>query len=646
MPPEITSRRLVEQKRTSKTSAASDAPAGPVITSLRLHVICIVMSLLAAIIFTLTEHDDHRNTIWCVFEIAVQAVLVAVATVYFRRRIERLHNSPFILPMLVMVACLSLISEPIKRWLFDSGRAFEILVMNSQCNLMLALAVCGFRMSFQRLAVIIAVFMTIFCCTISDARGLIPLTILFAVVAITWLVASWWETVDRRLLRTERRGLPKLWLATAAGLPLLALLSAGAFGSNRVTTALRGFMPSSGGTGQYDPFSRGGVNDGDALIAGNNDIKSFGPLEEAPFVDSEKPSLYDVVNDTFDEPPRKIEKQERAIALPAELMKHIHQMMAEAKQAGREFSLLRSKKRGDRRRISDLNTHALFYVAGRTPVHLKTEVYELFDGIDWAPLTTMERVANLKLKNVEGRDWLQIPAAGTGFEMFSGSATHSLKVAHLDGNTIPTPTHAIGANIDLVDRADMYSVSHAGIVSLNRESVPSMTPINFVSRCVDRTQLIDSDTISKVRRTKVRNLSDVTFYLPQGEDFDRVQELSERVVGDLPRGWPQIAAIEKHLRENYVLDRDSPASEDATSPVFEFLFESRRGPEYSFGSAATVMLRSLGYPARMVNGFYARPERYDERKKHTAVLAKDVHVWCEVCIGADTWLTDRTLARL
>ena len=132
--------------------------------------------------------------------------------------------------MLVMVACVNLLFEPIQRLLFGTGHPFEMLVMHSQCNLMLALAVCGFRLPFQRLAVIIAVFMTIFCCTISNARGLIPLTILFAVVGVTWLVASWWETVDRRLLKTERQGLPKLWLATAAGMPLLALLSVGAFG--------------------------------------------------------------------------------------------------------------------------------------------------------------------------------------------------------------------------------------------------------------------------------------------------------------------------------------------------------------------------------------------------------------------------------
>ncbi len=50
------------------------------------------------------------------------------------------------------------------------------------------------------------------------------------------------------------------------------------------------------------------------------------------------------------------------------------------------------------------------------------------------------------------------------------------------------------------------------------------------------------------------------------------------------------------------------------------------------------MLRSLGYPTRLVTGFYARPERFDRRAGQTAVLADDVHVWGEVCIDGRTWI--------
>ena len=190
--------------RTLKTTTTNRPRAAePAIASLRLHAICVVMSLLSAFIFTLTEHDDHENSLWCALEIAMQTLVVVLATFHFRRRIAVVHESPVILPVLLMVASLSLICEPFQRVLLGNGHAFEILIMHSSCNLMLALAVCGFRMSFQRLAALIAVFMTIFCCTISNAPRLIPLIALFSIAAIVWLVAAWWETVDRRVLEAE-----------------------------------------------------------------------------------------------------------------------------------------------------------------------------------------------------------------------------------------------------------------------------------------------------------------------------------------------------------------------------------------------------------------------------------------------------------
>ena len=637
MPPEVTSRQIRDHRMT-QTLPVGKSSGESVVASLRLHVVCVILTLLAAYIFVLTEHDDHQHTFWCIFEISVQTILVVIATVYFRVRVRLLQQSSALMPMLLMIACLSLICEPIQRLLFNTGHSFEMLVMHSQCNLMLALAVCGFRITFQRLAAIIAVFMTIFCCTISNARGLIPLTILFAIASIVWLVTSWWETVDCRLLKSERSGFPKWGLTTIAVVPLTALLGVGAFGSNTVTTALNGFMPSSGGTGQYDPFSRGGVNDGDALIAGNENIKSFAALEDAPFLDSDKPSLYDVFNDTFDEPPRRIKKQERAIALPAELLKHIHQMIAEAKQAGREFSLLRSEKQGDERQIRDLDTHALFYVAGRTPLHLKTEVYELFDGVEWTP-SVGDTVAQVELRETEGRHWLNIPQHGKAFEIFDGTATHSLKVANLEGNVIPSPPHPVGVSIDLVDRADMYRVCDNGLISLNRKSVPTMTPINFVSRCVDRSVLAGSSRIQIVSKSSVNSVDDLCFFIPAGDSMDRIRQLSEQVTASLPRGIQQIDAIERFLRDNYELDRSQKVTEDSKTPLAEFLFEIRRGPEYLFASSAAVMLRSLGYSTRLIGGFYARPDRYDEQKQHTPVMAADAHLWCEVSIGAGCWIT-------
>lgn len=51
------------------------------------------------------------------------------------------------------------------------------------------------------------------------------------------------------------------------------------------TTALRGFMPTSGGTGRPDKFASGGVNDGDTLVSAQDNALSVGPVETDVFLD-------------------------------------------------------------------------------------------------------------------------------------------------------------------------------------------------------------------------------------------------------------------------------------------------------------------------------------------------------------------------
>lgn len=634
----IGSRQKASTQSKSQERAERSIDRGDAVltTSARLHSICIVTALIAASIFTLTEHDDHRLTFWCAFEMIVQTALVIIGTIFFRTRLKLLHDTSVVQPILVMVVTLTLLCEPFQRFFLGHGHPFEVMVMHSQSNLMLALAVCGFRIAFQRLALLIAVFLAIFSCTISNAPAIFPLTILFAIGCLVWLVASWWETVDRRLTSSESRRGPLLWLATGVGAPLLLLLTTAAFGANTVTTAFKGFMPSSGGTGDFDPFSRGGVKDGDALVAGNENIKAFAPLDDAPFLESDKPSLYDMFNDMFDEPPKKIKEQQRAIALPPELLKHVHQKMAEAKQAGREFSILRTNVTADKKRIHDLDTHAMFYVAGRVPSRFRMEVYEHFDGLTWFPMDGPQHPKPVHpcIKQIGDRPWLSIPLQGRGLEIHSGSETHSVKVANLDGNVIPSPPHVVGVSIDHVDRKDMYSVSAGNLVSLQRKSVPEMTPINVTSEYVDRSTLPQNCGTSLAIRS-----ADVTNQLPEDSYSGRIRQLAAQWTEGVPRGWLQVVAIENGLRQNYTVDREAKPSANMASPVGEFLFESKRGPEYLFASSAACLLRSLGYSTRMVSGFYAHPDNYDKRKQHTAVMAANAHFWCEVLVGLDTWVT-------
>ncbi len=106
----------------------------------------------------------------------------------------------------------------------------------------------------------------------------------------------------------------------------------------------------------------------------------------------------------------------------------------------------------------------------------------------------------------------------------------------------------------------------------------------------------------------------------------------------MPQGWAQIEAVVSNLRQHYTHDRLATAAPASIDVVADFLLGSRRGPDYLFASAAVVMIRSLGYPARLVSGLYAVPDRYDPRTRHTPVTSNDVHVWAEVRIPNGHWV--------
>jgi hypothetical protein len=179
-----------------------------------------------------------------------------------------------------------------------------------------------------------------------------------------------------------------------------------------------------------------------------------------------------------------------------------------------------------------------------------------------------------------------------------------------------------------VDRADLFGWHQEGIVRMSRASLEAQAAIHLRSEVMDQVSLRrNGDLVFETTRNSESRL------LPVGESMDRIAELANSWTVGLPRGMVQIDEICRRLREGYVLDREWVSGEDVLIPVEDFLFGSRRGPEYQFATAAVVMLRSLGYTARLVSGFYADPENYDPRKRKTLVRAENSHFWCEVFVG-------------
>jgi hypothetical protein len=594
----------------------------------------IALALLAGVIFTLVEHNDagHSHSNWCTIEIIIQSVVVIVGSWFARRHLTG-SNALIIPPLMLMAMLLSLLCEPIQRSFFGTGHPFEELIMHCLSNLMLALATCGFRRSYRQLCMISSLFLTIFCLTKTNGMLVVVLFSIYAVLGVVWLIASHWEQVSRRAMADSKRRLPIAWLVAVPMAILFAIVYFGGAGAS-ASDRLKGFMPSSGGTEKHHDHAHGGVKDGDGLVAGKDNIQSFGPIEDAPFADDDKPSLYDAFDDTFDDPMKIAKLTERAVAVPPEDVIEVERRIARSKQAGREFSTLRRKNDKNSEQIKDLDSAAMFYVAGRTPVHFRMQFFDVFDGIHWIPEDNLLVRTPLNMAHTGDRHWLNITKSRNIDGLFGHRETHAVKIINLKGNMIPSPPHTAAVSINQVNRTDFYKSFKNGLVALDRENLPSLTPIQVASNRIDSHKLQTSYNLVWVPRA-----NEISTSLPVHDEVEAIRKLAYDWTSTQPRGPEAIAAITDRLRTEYTLDRSAHADEDSEFPVADFLLRKRKGPEYMFATAAAVMLRTQGYPTRLVGGFYARPEKYQAKKRHTPVHTSDAHFWCEVNIGSNQWIT-------
>ena len=74
-----------------------------------------------------------------------------------------------------------------------------------------------------------------------------------------------------------------------------------------------------------------------------------------------------------------------------------------------------------------------------------------------------------------------------------------------------------------------------------------------------------------------------------------------------------------------------------TDPLEDFLFVRRSGNCEYFATALTVMLRTVGVPARVVNGF--QRGEWNPYGEYFAVRLSDAHSWVEAWVDGAGWLT-------
>lgn len=115
----------------------------------------------------------------------------------------------------------------------------------------------------------------------------------------------------------------------------------------------------------------------------------------------------------------------------------------------------------------------------------------------------------------------------------------------------------------------------------------------------------------------------------------RIKALAEQITAKTASPQEKATAIENYLRMHYGYTLQLP-SITPRDPIANFLFVRRQGHCEYFASSMAIMLRAVGIPSRVVNGFAGG--EFNDITSQYVIRASDAHSWIEAYIPDEGWI--------
>ena len=176
-----------------------------------------------------------------------------------------------------------------------------------------------------------------------------------------------------------------------------------------------------------------------------------------------------------------------------------------------------------------------------------------------------------------------------------------------------------------------FAVDGSGSISLVDPTRP-IRIYNGISRLEEPSIAQKESTLTDIPARIARQ------YLQLPEALDpRIAQLAAEQTKNAASVYAKAAALETFLQNRYGYTLEMQAPPNGGDPLAFFLFVRKKGHCEYFSSAMAVMLRTLGIPSRVVNGF--RNGEYNDVSGRYIIRAKDAHSWVEAYIPGYGWVT-------
>lgn len=124
-------------------------------------------------------------------------------------------------------------------------------------------------------------------------------------------------------------------------------------------------------------------------------------------------------------------------------------------------------------------------------------------------------------------------------------------------------------------------------------------------------------------------------YLQVPDRLDhRIPDLARKITVSATSNYARARTIETYLKQNLGYTLELPGTQ--ADPLANFLFVRKKGHCEYFASSMAIMLRTLGIPSRVVNGF--RGGKYNDLNQTYIIRARDAHSWVEVYFPEYGWI--------
>ena len=297
----------------------------------------------------------------------------------------------------------------------------------------------------------------------------------------------------------------------------------------------------------------------------------------------------------------------------------------------------------------DLPDNPLFTVASSAPLHLRGVVYDQYDGRQWKDTLSSKGEQVIETEPMSAhyhststknlyRSYFSLdqPYIVENYDFTSGAnsqyplaaRTFTIKDSKLFTRTLFSTTYTKRATFLTSSNEVLVNGSSVLLSSRRTRGADDNYTVSYLEPIAGTYNPYLKDSRGQ---TPIEEYLQLPGSLPE-----RVRQLAQNLTAGHTDPYLACTYISNYLTRNQTYTTKPGKVPQGVDFVDYFLFENQSGYCVYYATAMVVLARSVGYPARYVEGY--RVDGYDAGRG-TVVTGQNAHAWAEVYLDGVGWMT-------